>query len=315
MSSTTPVTRHWLEHAGFRAARAVWSLLPEAAADVSGRAVGSILGGVLRLRRAEVNRHVGWAFPHRDPAWRAEVVRACYRHFGREAAATLRVARWPLEELRARTRATGFEELRAAAEAGRGVVLLTAHLGNWEVGGAAVAARGVPLDVVSKGMSNPRFERDLFALRERLGMRVIEMGEASRTALRSLAQGRVVAILGDQSPRGRGVMVPFFGRPASTARGPALLAARSGAPVFVAFALREPGRRARYALDFSPLVTDPSTALEDVVEALTVGYTRMLEGAIRRAPEQYFWHHRRWKGASAEEPRSDEQVIIRRSHP
>jgi KDO2-lipid IV(A) lauroyltransferase len=194
-------------------------------------------------------------------------------------------------------------------------VLLTGHLGNWELGGAAIAARDVPLDVVGKGMSNRRFQGDLFALRERLGMRVIDMGEASRRALRSLAEGRVVALLGDQRAHGGGVLVPFFGRPAVTARGPALFAVLSGAPVFVAFAVREEGAAARYALDFQRLTLTPTSDLEGDVLALTRAYTLALEVAVRAAPEQYFWQHRRWKGAPAEEPVSDGQVTNDRPHP
>ena len=306
--------RHRLEHAGFRAARAAWTRLPERLALGSGAALGALGGSVLRIRRADVDRHLRWAFPDRPPGWRRRVAAACYRHFGREAVATVRATRWTAEELRERTSVSGFEELRIAAEAGTGVVLLTGHLGNWELGGASIAARGVPLDVVGKGMSNRRFEKDLFALRERLGMRVIEMGDASRLARRSLAVGRVVALLGDQSAHAGGIVVPFFGRPAVTARGPALFAVRSEAPVFVAFALRAEAPRARYQLVFQRLTHVPSGVLEEDVRTLTAAYTRALEAAVKTAPEQYFWQHRRWKGAPAEEPASEDPVIIRRPH-
>jgi Kdo2-lipid IVA lauroyltransferase/acyltransferase len=299
----------------FKAARAGQALLPERAALGCGAALGALTGGLLRFRRAEVDRHLRWAFPDAPPAWRTSVARRCYRHFGREAVTMVRAARWSPSELRERTRVSGFEEFRAAALTGAGVVLLTGHLGNWELGGASIAARDVPLDVVGKGMSNRRFQDDLFALRARLGMRVIEMGEASRLALRSLSEGRVVAMLGDQSAHGGGVLVPFFGRPAMTARGPALFAVRSGAPVFVAFALRDDGSKARYRVGFERLRPAPSGDAEGDVLALTRAYTEALETAVRAAPEQYFWQHRRWKGAPSEEPASDAQVTKRRPHP
>jgi Kdo2-lipid IVA lauroyltransferase/acyltransferase len=306
--------RHAVEHACFRVAGAAWSRLPERAALGSATALGAAAGSLLRFRRADVDRHLGWAFPEATPAWRAAVARACYRHFGREAAATVRAVRWSPEEMRARTSAVGFEAFRAAAEAGMGAVLLTGHLGNWEIGGAAIAARGVPLDVVGKGMSNRRFQEDLFALRERLRMRVIGMGDASRLALRSIAAGRVVALLGDQSAHGGGVLVPFFGRPAVTARGPALFAVRSGAPLFVGFAVRQEGPEARYLMTLQRLSHTPSGDVERDVLALTRAYTEILEAAVKTAPEQYFWQHRRWKGAPAEEPRSEGAVITRRPH-
>jgi KDO2-lipid IV(A) lauroyltransferase len=192
----------------------------------------------------------------------------------------------------------GFEPFRDAATAG-GVVLLTGHLGNWEMGGAAIVAHGVPLDVIGKGMSNRLFERDLFDMRERLGMRVLPMGEAAREAPRSLASGRVVAMLGDQQAHRGGVIAPFFGRPASTARGPALFALRAGAPVFVAFCIAEPGPTARYTVTFESLAYASSGDADVDVLAFVGAYARALEAAIRRAPEQYFWQHRRWKNAPA----------------
>jgi KDO2-lipid IV(A) lauroyltransferase len=204
-----------------------------------------------------------------------------------------------------RTDVVGFDAFRESAAAGKGLVLLTGHLGNWEIGGAAIAARGVELDVVGKGMSDPAFQSDLFAARERLGMRVIEMGDAAKGVLRSLGRGRVVALLGDQNAHGGGIFLPFFGRLAATVRGPALFAARTGAPVWVAFALRSAGPGQRYTVTFEPLPYGPTGRAEEDAAALMGTYGRILEAAIRTAPEQYFWQHRRWKKGPGEEPRPE----------
>ncbi len=194
-----------------------------------------------------------------------------------------------------RTQVVGFEPFRRAAASGKGVILLTGHLGNWELGGAAIAARGIPLEVVAKGMSNRLFEQTLVRARERLGMRVIPMGDAPARALKALGDGGVVAILGDQSAHRGGVPVRFFGLAASTARGPALLAVRSGAPVFLGFAVRDPGWSQRYTLTFEALQFEPSGDVDRDVDLLLERYARFLEAAIERCPEQYFWQHRRWK--------------------
>lgn len=259
--------------------------------------MGVLAGSVLRIRRRDVDRHLEWAFPERGGAWRRHVARGSYAHLGREAVVVFRRGGWSLEDLLERTTLHGFEDFREAVEAGRGLILLTGHLGNWEIGGAAVAARGVPLDVIGKGMTNRRFQDELFRTRARLGMQVIEMGEASKGALRTLAEGRVLGLLGDQHAHGGGASLPFFGRPAMTARGPALFAARTGAPVWVAFAVREPGPAQRYAVRFDPLPFEPTGRSEDDVTALMSAYGAFLEEAIKAAPQQYFWHHRRWKGA------------------
>jgi KDO2-lipid IV(A) lauroyltransferase len=266
--------------------------------------MGVLVGSVFRVRRRDVDRHLGWAFPDRPAAWRRRVGRASYAHLGREAVVLFRRGGWPAHRIVERTTLVGFDAFREAASEESGVVLLTGHLGNWELGGAAIVARGVPLDVVGKGMSNRGFQLRLFAARERFGLRVIEMGDAPRESLQSLGRGNVVALLPDQSAHRGGLPVPFFGRSASTARGPALFAARSGAPVWVAFAVRDPGAEPRYTATFEPLPFEPTGRPDEDATALMEAYARRLEEAVRTAPEQYFWQHRRWKGGSGEEPSS-----------
>jgi KDO2-lipid IV(A) lauroyltransferase len=302
---THGTSRHRVEDLALRCVTALWSLLPERVAYRAGAAAGVFVGRVLWPRRRDVDRHLGWAFPDESPRWRSWVARASYAHLGREAVVLFRSGGWPAERVLERTEVVGFDRFREVAQAGAGLLLLTGHLGNWEIGGAAIAARGVALDVVGKGMSNRGFQADLFATRERLGMRVIEMGDAAKEALRSLGQGRVVALLGDQNASGGGIFLPFFGRLASTFRGPALFAARTGAPVWVAFAIRNSGPDQRYTVTFEPLPFTSTGHADEDAATLMGAYGRVLETAIRSAPEQYFWQHRRWKTRPGEEPASD----------
>jgi len=174
-------------------------------------------------------------------------------------------------------------------------VVVTGHLGNWEVAGAALSARGFPLDVVAKGMANRRFGEDLEAARRRLGMRVVDMAVAPREVLRSLRAGRIVALVADQNAREQGIFVPFFGVLAATFRGPALFALRSGAPIFVGACVREPGWPQHYRLWTARIDFAASGDLEGDVVRLTEAHTAVLEQAVREAPEQYFWQHKRWK--------------------
>ena len=198
----------------------------------------------------------------------------------------------------------GLDALSACLDGDTGALALTGHLGNWELGGAALAARGVAVDAIVKGMANRAFERELFATRERLGVSVVEMPDAPWHTLRSLRGGRVVAIAGDQNAHRNGVFVPFFGRPAATARGPATFAIRTGAPAFVCFAVREPGRAQRYTLTFERLPYEVTGDLEADVAAFTAAYIARVEAAVREHPEQYFWHHKRWKTRPPQEPPS-----------
>jgi KDO2-lipid IV(A) lauroyltransferase len=287
--------RHRLEHAGFRLLSRLLRVLPERAALGLGALLGRFAGGVLRIRRREVDAHLALAFPERPPSWRRRVAAASYAHLGREAVALFRMAGMDAADIRARTSVHGLEELEGALAAGTGVVVVTGHLGNWEIGGAALTARGLPVEAVAKGMANRRFDRDLVATRERLGLRVVGMEEAPRRILRALREGRVAALVADQNFRRGGVFVPFFGVAAATAKGPALFALRTGAPLFLAVSLREEGAPPRYRVDLRPVTVEPTGDLEADVRRLTEAYTAALEREVRAAPGQYFWQHKRWK--------------------
>lgn len=290
-----PTFRHRVEYAAFRLLRGLLRSLPEGTALRLGGALGWVAGVVLRIRRRVVDRHLEGAFPDRPPAWRRRVARACYVHLGRESVATLLLSNLTAEDVVARTTVEGLEPIRAAVEAGTGAVVVTGHLGNWEIGGASVAARGIPVDAVAVGQANPLFDRDLVAARGRLGMNVIEKTRAPRGVLRSLSRGRLSALVADQNPIRGWILVEFFGREAPTPRGPALFALRSGAPLFVGVALREPGWPQRYRVVFERVEAEVTGDRDEDVHRLVQAYTARLETWIEQAPEQYFWQHRRWK--------------------
>lgn len=287
--------RHRLEYGLFRLVTALVSALPERAALGLGAALGWCCGVVLRIRRADVDRHLAFAFPEREAAWRSRVARASYAHLGREAVSTFRVTSRGPAEVVARTTIVGFAAFQAAVAEGRGVILVTGHIGNWELGGAAFSARGLPVDAVAKGMANPLFGADLEASRRRVGVRLVDLPQAPREALRSLREGHVLGLIADQNAREHGIFVPFLGREAATFRGPALFALRAGAPIFLGVPLREPGVPARYRVTVERIAVAPTGDLEEDVRALTRAHTAALERAVRAAPEQYFWQHRRWK--------------------
>jgi KDO2-lipid IV(A) lauroyltransferase len=296
--STKVRLSHRAEYALFVCATLLARALGERGARRMGAAAGRLAWWPLGLRRRTVEGQLAAAFPEHDRAWIRATARACYAHFGAELFALLRLSAATPAEVLSRTEVDGLDALGAVLAQGRGVVLATGHLGNWEIGGAALASRGVPLDVVVQRQSNPLFDRAIVHMRERLGMRVIERGQAPRQALRSLRAGRVVGFVADQDARAAGVFVPFFGRPASTHRGGALLALRSGAAVF-SLGVRRLGSRYRLTLAEVP-VEGAAGDGEEAVQRLTAAFTQRLESAIRDAPEQYFWFHKRWKTRVAE---------------
>ncbi len=286
---------HRLEYTAFRLFRGVLLVLPEPIAQGLGAVLGWLFGSVLRVRRRVVDENLARAFPDADPAWRRRVGAASYRHLGREAVAMFRLAGTSPERVRAVTEVEGLEELRETLAGGKGVVMVTGHLGNWEMGGAAVAARGVPVDAVVQLQRNQRFDEDLRRARERLGMHVMSKQSAPRAVLKSLRDGHLVALVADQNVLRGAVFVDFFGIPAASARGPAVFALRTGAPLWVGAALRVSGGTRRYRIVIRPVTVEPTGDQEEDVRRMTRACLAVLEEWIREAPEQYFWLHKRWK--------------------
>ncbi len=189
----------------------------------------------------------------------------------------------------------GVEHLNAAAKRPGGVLLLTAHFGNWELLGLAHRLSGLPLTVIVRPLDSALLNRLAVRLRARTGTELIAKRLALRPALRALRRGRMVGILLDQNAsRDEGVFVPFFGRPASTSRSLALLSVRTGTPIVPVFIHRE--RDGRHRIVVEPALAKPaSNSLDAAIAELTAECARRTEAAIRRWPEQWFWLHRRWR--------------------
>src|ERR1041385_8770527 len=166
---------------------------------------------------------------------------------------------------------------------GNGLIVVTGHLGNWELGGAYLAARGVAVSAVARHVANPLVDRYLTRTRERIGMDVIHDEVAVRRVPRSLRAGRAVAFLVDQAAIGlASTWVPFFGRLAKTPRGPAVFALRLDAPVVFGGVCRLPGGRSR--LSFEPVDVTTTGNLDADVDAIVAAYTAVLESHVRKDP-------------------------------
>jgi KDO2-lipid IV(A) lauroyltransferase len=285
---------HRTEFALARSLERAVSLLPERAADRFGASIGRALHG-LGIRRDTVDENLRIAFPDQSDEWRAKVRIAAYEHLGREAAAMLRLSKLDAKAVVNRTVTEGWEELHEARSLGRGVILVTGHYGNWEIAAASVAARGVPIAAIVRRQGNRLVDERLQELRRNLGVETIYQGQAPTRVPRILRANGVVGIVGDQDARKSGVFTPFFNRPASTHRGPALFALRLNAPVFSCIARRIPGNDVRYEVRGRRVEVGRTGNLDEDVRALLTELSRRLEEEVRRAPEQYFWFHRRWK--------------------
>ena len=242
------------------------------------------------------------AFPALSASERRRIGRRSFQHFGVlvvELAATL--AR-PLERTLATIRLEGLEHLRGVMAAHGRALVLTAHLGNWELLAAAHRLAGYPLSIVVRPLDSASLNMLAGRLRRKSGVELIDKRGALRPVLRALAAGRMVAILLDQNAaRREGVFVPFFGRAASTSKSLAVLAVRTRTPVVPIFIRRE-GRYHRVTIH-PPLDPPAVNDVERAVVELTMRCTAAIEAAISQVPEQWLWAHNRWRTRPAAEAR------------
>jgi len=266
-----------------------------AAAGRVGRAWAR-LGGP---RTAAAREHLRIAFPEWRERERRAVLERSLANLARSFVELATMGSLAPEALRALADVEGLEHFEAVRRErpGTGVIAVTAHLGSWELMAAIMAAHGIPLALVHRARDNPLFDELAAELRGASGAELLPRGSAARAALRALRAGKVVAMPLDQNaPRREGVFVPFFGRPACTRDAPARLAMRTGVPVLPVFIERigESMRHTVRVLPPLPLVSEADDK-EAAVAANVAQMTAAIEDAIRRAPDQWIWTHRRWR--------------------
>lgn len=276
------------------AALAAARVLPRSLARGLGAALGGLARDPLALRRAVADQNLAIAFPELAPRERAALGRRMYAHFGRMAADILHfAAAGPAALIPLVDGEEAMRLLRDLLGRGRGLLVLTGHLGNWELAGGWLSSHGATAAAVVKPPSSRLAARYAEATRCRLGIETIPMTEARSGVLAALREARPVALVADQSPIHGSTWVSFFGRPTKTPEGPGLFAARSGAPVVFGAMIAEPGGRFRLSVDV--LDEEPRGETREVIERIATRYRARLEQEIRKAPEQYLWTHRLWR--------------------
>jgi KDO2-lipid IV(A) lauroyltransferase len=296
------VVAHYAEYFALRGAVAALDKLSMRRAGDIGEWIGALGYRPLGVRRAVVERQIRAAFPGLGEAEVLRIARASYESLGRTTIETALLPAYSREQVLAMfERVDGWDVVERAVARGKGILFVSGHLGNWELGGSLVASRGVPLEAVTRRMQNPLFDRYITETRRRIGMSVIPDSEAVKRVPRAMRENHAVAFLVDQGAVGlASTWVPFFGRYAKTPRGPAVFALRLDAPVVFGAALRRPS--GRYVMHFEEVRVERTGDRETDVDGIVAAYTNTLERWIRRAPEQYFWHHRRWKHQRPDTP-------------
>jgi KDO2-lipid IV(A) lauroyltransferase len=306
---------HWIQYGIGRAVLALLGAIPFGTARRFGRRLGRLAHTPFGVRRNVVERQIAAAFPDRDAAAVDTLARDAFSHFGEvviETALLPRLGRQGILDLF--EGAEGFEAILDAHAAGKGIILITGHFGNWELAGAYVAARGVPIEVIVRRMNNPLFDSYVTRTREGAGMIVVHDHDAVRRTPRAFKAGHAVAFVADQGVLGlASTFVPFFGRPAKTPRGPAVFAMRFRLPTFFVAAVQEPD--GKYRCVVTPVDIPDTGDREADVDTVVSRYTAILESWVRRYPGQYFWHHRRWKRQPPDTPDELRDPVVQTPRP
>jgi len=264
------------------------------------RLLGALVGGMVysfagRLRRTGL-RNLELALPEMPPAERERTLRQLFRNLGWQLAEFCRMERYTPANTADWIRYQGLEHFLAAEAEGRGVFILTGHLGAWELSSFYHSLMGHPMGMVIRRLDNRKLDAFVNRIRCRHGNKVLHKDDFARGLLTAMRQGESVGILMDTNMTPpQGVFVDFFGTPACTASGLARVALKTGAAVVPGFLVWE-AVEGRYVLHFGERIPLPNSgdAEADVLE-LTQRCTSVLESWVRRYPDQWLWIHRRWK--------------------
>lgn len=286
----------WLTRQLVRALSVVGSLLPRHAFAPLGRTLGmGAFHTMTRYRKvalANLRRAYG-------SEWSEEQIQSVARESFRNLGITLiefflRQPRITAEEVEREVRFEGQEHYEEAFKRGKGVLLITAHYGNWEMMGPRLHRAGYRVSAVSRTADDPGTEHMIEQIRTRCGLQQIPRKLAARMGLAALRRNEILAILLDQNTAEGGIFVPFFGYPASTATGPAVFALKTGAAIVPTFCIREADGTHRMKA-WPPIYPESTGDRARDVERLTAEITRVIELQIRERPELWFWLHNRWK--------------------
>ncbi|MBA3690463.1 MAG: phosphatidylinositol mannoside acyltransferase [Actinobacteria bacterium] len=254
--------------------------------DVAGRAAHALMPGLRATVAANQARVLG--LPPDDPVVRAST-REAFRLYARYWAETFRFSLLTDEETLARTPVTGYEHVEQAFAQGRGVICVLPHLGNWDVGGRYMAARGHSVVSVAEELRPQRLFELFLEHRQALGLEILGLsgdGRVGRRLARRLHENRMVALVADRDLGGRGMEVEMFGRPRRLPTGPALLSLTTGAPILVTPTYQIAGG---WRIVFgAPLTIEPTGERGADVATLTRLMGAEFERAISAAPAD--WH-------------------------
>ncbi|MEW6557670.1 MAG: lysophospholipid acyltransferase family protein [Elusimicrobiota bacterium] len=288
--------RHIIEFCLLVCFNLVVLLLPLRMALWIGCWLGDIAFYILEIRKEVIIKNLTFAFPNKNQNEILEIARRTYQYFGMSMIELLSFPKLQLKKFADKNiDYEGLEYLDEIANQKQGTVLIAGHFGSWELMGAVLCQKGYPIDFLVGKQHNNYADNLLNFYRRLKGIGIIPLNLALKGVLRAISKGRFVAMLSDQDAGKRdGVFVNFFGRDASTPKGPAVFALRTETPIYMGFCIRQQPFY-RHKIKFVKVDYKKTDNSEQDIHLLTTKYTQVLEGFIKKYPEQWFWFHKRWK--------------------
>lgn len=261
--------------------------------------IGAMLGHLLYLvggpPRRIVRRNLSFAYPELSAEQRQQLAGRVFQNYGVNLLELIQMGFMRPEDVAKRVRFYGLENLRQALRRKRGVILVTAHLGSWELGFQAMpCVLGLPLAAVAKKFKSNLIENWIYSVRTRFGNTILYKKESLADMTRILRQEGILGVLVDMARRKDGVDVTFFGKKATATPAVAMLALRCRSVVLPGFGIREPDGRIGIHFEQEIEMLRTKDLRADLVSN-TQRITDVVECFVRRHPEQWFWMMRRWK--------------------
>jgi KDO2-lipid IV(A) lauroyltransferase len=249
------------------------------------------------IRKKVAYKNLKFVFPEKNDYEIHEIIKNCYLNVFIVLIEFFYLPHLSKGQLEEKFRILNSEVMGSSFAAGKGIIFVSGHFGNWEImayGGAQIFSR--PLCVIVKEQSNKKLDRRINKIREFRGNSMFEMRTAAREVMRALAQNKLVAFLGDQSAPAESVKVNFFGKEITAFEGPAVFALKTGAPVYFGVPVRD--KNYNYSLEAIEIdYSDNKEYNDENIKMVTQKTMSLLEEKIRAHPEQWLWFHKRFKSA------------------
>ena len=270
--------------------------LPKRWAMPLGSSIGMLCYHLVKKRREIALNNLNIVFGnHLTKLQRTAICKASFINVGKTCVEFLRFPKLNAENIWHEVSVEGAENLHAALSGGKGAIVFLPHFGNWEllslVYGALIPDRA---KAIAFPLKNALLNAYIWQHREQMSLKLIPRKRAIRETLRALKNNDAVGFFADQNAGAEGVFVNFLGKPASAARGPAVLALKTGAPLLFSLSIRQPDDRHHIYIS-TPIHPNPSDDFERDVEIYTTQMLKQLEAYIHKYPAQWLWLHNRWK--------------------